>query len=398
MNTAGIHQGRRVDGPSADHARRVGAEVRRRFGTFVRECVDPGAEERDALGVGCPPEVIREAREVGLFTLALPKELGGGGADLYEWGLVLEQLGYLCDDASFPALLSARVWVTDTLFRAARPEHIERYVVPMARAERFGSFAYSDGADPFDFSSTLRRDGSDLVVNGEKTIVTGATSADIFVVFLNDEASGDLVVVLVERDDPGVRVESVASLGVRGLGLGALRMEDVRVPGDRLVVASDGLTFAQRMLNARRVLLVAGLVGAMQAVHERCIAHLSATFRYGMPLIEMQNVQAAVGRQYIAVEGSRAILHRALSRLAGHEGRIDPEFDPVISAAKHEITNRGIELAISSLRLLGGRGYLRGPAERFLRDTCSLLAAGGTQDVLEIDLGVRAATEFGVTP
>jgi alkylation response protein AidB-like acyl-CoA dehydrogenase len=361
---------------------------------FIRECVNPGAEERDARAVECPPELMRRAREIGLFTYALPTELGGQGADLLEWGSVLEEVGYLSEDCSFPALLSARVWVTDTLFATGRQDLIERYVRPMAEAKLFGAFAYSDAADPFAFSSTVSRDGNSLVVNGEKPIVTGATTADVFVVFLNDEATGDLAVVLIERSDNGVEIEPVQSLGVRGLGLGALRMRDVCVPADRQVVPSDGLTYAQRMLNARRVLLVAPLTGAMRAVHQYCIEHLSRTYRYGTPLIDMQNVQAALGRQFIAVESSRAILHRALSRLAGRTSGFDPAFDPFISAAKHQITTHAVDLALSALRLLGGRGYLRGPVERFLRDSCSLLAAGGAQDVLEIDLGARAATEL----
>lgn len=377
---------------------RIAEEARERFGSFIRDRVNPGAEERDALGLECPAEFIREARDAGLFGYALPAELGGAGADLFHWGLVLEQIGYLSADCSFPALLSARVWLTDTLFRlgrAGRADVLDRYVRPMADAARFGAFAYSDGADPFAFSSTVRRGADTLVVNGHKPIVTGATSADFFLVFLNDDETGDLAGVIVERDDPGVMVEPVHSMGVHGLGLGDIRMDDVRIPADRLVVGADGLTFAQHMLNARRVLLVAPLVGAMQALHEFCVDSLSETFRYGAPLVEMQNVQGALGRQYIAIETSRAMLHRALSMLGGHADGFDITFDPIVSAAKHEITNRGMELGISALRLLGGRGYLRGPAERFVRDTAALLAAAGTQDVLEIDLGLRAVALAG---
>lgn len=370
-------------------------EVRERFGAFIRDRVNPGAVDRDVRAVECAPQLMREARDVGLYTYALPPELGGEGADLFEWGLVLEQLGYLSDDCSFPALLSARVWLIDTLFGTRRGDVLDRYVRPMAAAELFGAFAYSDGADPFAFSSTARRDGRSLVINGHKPIVTGAASADFFLVFLNDDETGDLVGVLVERADAGVVVEPVDPMGMRALGLGSLRMEEVRVPETRLVIEGDGLTFAQHMLNARRVLLVAGVVGAMQALHEHCIDRLSHTSRYGAPLVEMQNVQRALGLQHISIESSRAVLHRALSVLGGHTGGLDKTFDPIISAAKHEITDRSVELGISALRLLGGHGYLRGRAERHLRDTCALLAAAGTQDVLEIDLGLRAIASAG---
>lgn len=377
---------------------RVAQEAALRFGPFITEWVNPGADERDARGAECAPEMMHRAAQVGLFTYALPEELGGRGADPFEWGIVLEQVGYLSEDSSFPALLSARVWLTEALFSTSRADLLDRYVRPMAKAEAFGAFAYSEDADPFSFSSTVRRDGDSVVVNGTKHIVTGATRADFFLVFVKDETTDDMVTVIVERDDDGVHVDPVETMGMRGLGLATLRMERVRVPAERLILDSDGITFAQRMLNSRRVLLVAGLVGAMRSLHEYCIDRLSQTRRYGVPLTEMQNVQAALGRQFVAIESSRAILHRGLSVLSGHEDGLDPSFDPVISAAKHEIANHGVEIALSALRLLGGRGYLRGRAERFLRDSCSLLAAAGTQDVLEIDLGNRAVADVTWPP
>lgn len=372
---------------------RIAEEARRRFASFVRGRVNPGAAERDAQGVECPRELMREAREVGLFSYALPVELGGGGADALHWGVVLEELGYLCEDGSFPNLLSLRVGLANAIFATCRQDLIDRYVRPMARAELFGSFAYSDGADPFAFRSRMRREGKELVVEGEKLMVTGAAGADVFLTFLRDEQSADLVVVLLERSDPGVLVRPLESVGQRSSGLATLKMERVRVPEERLITDADGVSQAQRMLNARRLFLVASQVGAMRGLHELCVLRLRETVRYGVPLTEMQNVQAALGRQYVAVESARAMLHRALTKLAGYEGRYDPLFDPLLSAAKHHITERGLELATSAMRLLGGRGYLSGWVERFFRDSCGLLAGGGTQDVLEIDLGLRSISE-----
>jgi alkylation response protein AidB-like acyl-CoA dehydrogenase len=228
------------------------------------------------------------------------------------------------------------------------------------------------------------------VVTGEKPIVTGAVGADVYMVFVEEETSSDMAVVLLERGDGGVEVEPVDPMGVRALGLGTLRMRDVVVPASRMIVESDGLTFAQRMLNARRVLLAAGLVGGMRALHEHCVRQLAATCRYGVPLTDFPNVQAALGRQVVVVQTAQATLHQALSAL--DSGAADAAFDSCVSACKHAVTEAAVDLGISALRLLGGRGYLRGRAERFLRDACSMLSAAGAQDVLEVSLGLRAAT------
>lgn len=353
--------------------------------SFARRWVDPGAEERDLAGLECPREMMRAAWAEGLFGLALPFALGGSGADRATWGRVLERLGHAGSDVCFPTLLSARVWLTEALFRWAPDTLVERYVRPMARADLLGAFAYSDGADPFDFSTSLTPEGDTVVIDGLKEIVTGASEADLFLVFAAHAGTGAMAAVIVQRDDSGVQVEQVQTMGMRGLGLCRVRLDRVRVPAWRVVTATDGLTLAQEMLDARRPLLVAPLVGAMQALHEYCVDRLRTTTRYGVPLSEIPSVQATLGRQLIAVESSRAILYRALEAPTG-----DTTFDPIVSAAKYEISRHGLDVGVSALRLLGGHGYLRGRAERFVRDVCALLAAGGAQDVIEVNLGAIA--------
>ncbi len=369
----------------------IAREARTRFASYVREFVNPGSDERDRLGVTFSRDILLEAVKCGLWALGMPKTCGGGGLDAYRWGITLEQLGYLADDGSFPLVISIRAAIANAIHGAGRADLDDKYVKPMVRGELGGSFAYSDGADAFAFNSQLKRDGDDWIAEGAKLLVTGGADADVYMTYLRDPESRDLMVVLIERADKGVEVTPVEVTGLRAAGLAALRLDAVRLPKDRILCADDGITHAQQFLNERRTLLACGALGRMQAVFEMCIDSLDKTMRYGKPLVEMQNVQASFGRMYAGIESARALAYHALQRQAKLVGGWDPIFDPIGAAAKYTISERAIEISTRAFRLLGGKGYVRdSQIERYVRDFYGLLAGGGAQDILEVDLGMGA--------
>src|SRR5205807_7544610 len=185
---------------------------------------------------------------------------------------------------------------------------------------------------PFAMRSTLRPHSGGYLLDGHKSYVSGGVLADVFLTYAVD-GTGDMVAVLVHRDDPGVEVVPVESIGHRSTGPASVTFRGVPLPPDRLVQDSDGLTHAQLFLNDRRLLIACAPVGRAQAILERCVERVASTVRYGEPLAEMKNVQATLGRMYVAIEASRATMYRALRRMV--DGYGDPLFDPVVSAAKY---------------------------------------------------------------
>jgi alkylation response protein AidB-like acyl-CoA dehydrogenase len=359
-----------------------------RFGEFIREWVNPGVADRDRSATPVDNEVFRRAAELGLLAYSLPPELGGSGANTLEWGLVLEELGYLCEDGSFPYFLSVRATVAATLYESGRPDIIDRYARPMVRGERFGAFAFTDGTDPFSFRTLAKPcDDGTFVLDGEKQFTTGGLTADCYLVYARDARTNDILVFLIERDDAGVSVAPLDLHGCRTAGLCTLRLEQVPVPRERILVAADGLSHAQRFLNRRRILLACGPVGRMRAMLEACVNHLDSSIRYGRPLTEMQAVQASIGRMTASVQACRAVLHTALARQDSDD--YDPLWDAEITAAKYFITEQVNAFCSDLFRLTGGYGYTNAAAfGRFQRDVTGLFAGAGAQGTLEVDLGI----------
>lgn len=381
----------RLVAPDAD-LDRIAARTRARFGALLMREVNPYAAKRDADGITLPREMMRAAGDLGLLAMAIPEEYGGGGVDPLTWGAVLEELGYLSEDGAFPLLVSLRVAVTTAIAQTGRADFLERYVKPMMAGDRAGAFAYTEDADAFSFKATAASTDEGLVLNGDKVLLTGGATADTFMTYVRDIHTDDLLAVIVERDDPGVELRPAQVSGLRSAGLCSLRLDEVRVPASRVLAAADGLGHVQRFLNSRRALLICGVLGRMRAIIEDCARTLQDTVRYGQPVAEFQNVQATLGRLYIDLEASRAIVYRALHRAS--LGITDPEFDPLTSAAKHFVAERAIATAATALRLLGSRGYLaQNPYERYMRDFTGLIPGAGSQDLLEINLGARVVRE-----
>ena len=370
----------------------VTQEIRRRFGAFIEERVNRGNDERDITNTPIPRELYREAAEVGLLQLSLPEDVGGGGVDLVTWCIALEEIGYLCRDTSFTATLSLYSDVANMVYETGRDDLIDRYVRGFARGEVLSASAYSEERDPFNFRSTAVADNGSLCLNGWKAIVTGAVMADAFMTYFRDQ-SDDLCVVMVERRDSGVDVVPLVTTGLRAAGHGEVSFKDVRVPSTRMVADADGLTHAQRLLNMRRLTIPCYALGRMRAMVERILAYLSTSVRYGMPVTELKNVQAQLGRVHVSLQMCRLAIDHGRARL--REGQYDPVWDTAFSTIKYFVSEQALALARTSLHLLGGRGYVsKDGFERYIRDAMGLVAGAGALDILEIDIGRAMVNEW----
>jgi alkylation response protein AidB-like acyl-CoA dehydrogenase len=368
-------------------------EVGARFGAFVRQEIDPGAAARDRTAQPISRELLRQAGALGLLGFTIPTAAGGAGRSWREWAWVLHELGYRAADTAFPMLLAYLGTLTKMLHDTGRPDLIERYVRPMVRGERLGGFAWSEGRDPFAFRTRAERTASGgYVLDGMKGPIANALIADVFMVFARDTLTSDVVVVLVESDDPGVTITPHPATGLRASGMGRLALAGVAIPAERVLVTADGLSYGQRFLNERRLEMPCWALGRMRALLETCVAELADRIRYGLPLSEMQTVQAAIGRMFAGVETSRLVLDGVLQRVG--QGLHDPLWDAPLALAKYHVIHEALALCRTLQDVLGGAAVLEAdPYERPIRDLSCLNAIAGTLATLEVDLGVLTVAD-----
>jgi alkylation response protein AidB-like acyl-CoA dehydrogenase len=100
--------------------------------------------------------------------------------------------------------------VAGTIRRYGTPEQQERWVPGLMSGEIVGSWGLTEpsaGSDAFgSMRTTARPDGDTWVLNGQKTFITNAPCADVFVIYAKLEENGTRSIqpFLVERGTPGL--------------------------------------------------------------------------------------------------------------------------------------------------------------------------------------------------
>jgi alkylation response protein AidB-like acyl-CoA dehydrogenase len=367
----------------------VRREARRRFGSFVLDQVNPGSHFRNKE---CQPHdnrIFEQAGDIGLLRFSLPAESGGEGRDKLAWGVVVEEVARLSRDPGFAVLLDITVEICELILSSGKPELIERYVPDMMAGRRFGVQGAYENRDPYDYQSTARLDGDEWVLSGAKRFLAAARFADLFVLFLRDEASNDMLAFLVEKDDPGVARVHMDTMGMHTLGLGQVVLHQVRLPPWRLMWRADALSELNTYARIRRTMSACGVLGALEGVIDNCVETLSSRRRSGRRVLDYPNVERSVGEMRALLQQARASIYRALD--GTRAGDRDPYFDEYATVAKHHASECALRVGHLVMGLMGGEAYMSTfPWDRFMRDILGLISGQGSQEMLLIQLGQRA--------
>ncbi|WP_413105031.1 acyl-CoA dehydrogenase family protein [Streptomyces sp. Inha503] len=367
---------------------RIRNEARRRFGGFVLETVNPGAYFRERDWRLVDNHLISRAAEIGLLQFSLPADVGGAGRGKFEWGVVVEELARLSLNPGFSVLIDTTVEITEVLLSSDGRELIERYVPDLVAGRRFIALGAYESKDPYDYESTARLKGEEWVLNGTKHFVTGGLGADLFVMFVRDEASNDTLAFVVEKDDPGVAVMPLETMGLRTMGLAQVVLHDVRLPRWRQVWHADALSKFNTYARGRRIMSACGITGALQGVIENCVEALSSRRRSGRRVLDYPNVERSIGEMRMLLEASRATVHRALDGTRSPDR--DAFFDEFATVAKHHAAESALRIGQLVMNLQGGEGYISTfPWERFMRNVLGMIGGQGSQELLLMQLGQR---------
>ncbi|MFF3336679.1 acyl-CoA dehydrogenase family protein [Streptomyces sp. NPDC002888] len=369
----------------------VRREARERFARFVLEDVNPGTHFRNHARRPLDRRLFEQAGELGLLRFSLPVEVGGDGRDKLAWGVVVEEIARLSRDPGFAVLLDISVEIAELLLSSGRRELIDRYVPDLMAGRRFGVQGAYENRDPYDYRSTARLEGDEWVLNGAKRFLAGARFADLFLLFLRDEASNDMLAFAVEKDDPGVTAVAMDTMGLHTMGLGQVLLHDVRLPQWRLVWRADALSELNTYARIRRTMSACGVLGALDGVVDTCVEALSARRRGGRAVLEYTNVERSVGEMRMLLQSARASVHRALDGTRSPDR--DPHFDEFATVAKHQAADCALRISHLVMGLQGGEAYMSAfPWERFTRDVLGLVSGQGSQETLLIQLGQRVIT------
>ncbi|HEY0511145.1 MAG TPA: acyl-CoA dehydrogenase family protein [Thermoanaerobaculia bacterium] len=338
-----------------------------------------GQEDKDLDGT-CR-EIVRRLGAGGWLRHAV--SLDSQRLDVRSLCLIRETLGRHSGIADFAFALQGLGSGPLSLFGSEAQRR--RWLPRVAAGEAIPAFALSEaeaGSDVAAMSTTARRDGDGdgYVIDGEKTWISNAGLADLYVVFCRLPEAGEkgFGAFLVEAGNPGLRVS--ARIGVLAPHpLGTITFQECRVPADAAIgEPGKGLKVALATLDVFRSTVGAAALGFARRALDEALSWSVRRRAFGKNLAEFQLTQGRLADMAVDVDAAALLVYRAAwTRDAGAE-RVTRE----AAMAKLFATEAAQRVIDGAVQLLGGRGVVAGaPVERLYREVRALRIYEGTSEI-----------------
>lgn len=317
-----------------------------------------------------------KARDAGFWGVQTPEEYGGMGLSAVMTALIEIELGKTFVPFRFGGY-------ADNILYHGDDQQKQRYLLPTIEGVRKSCFAISEpgaGSDAKDIRTTAYKDGSEWVIDGEKTFITGGNEADFTMVFaVTDKEKGvdGVTCFLVDRD-MGWTSEPIEIMGPLERRPAALYFDGVRVPAENILgEQGKGFALAMQWIGKGRYLLPARALGGCERLVEMGIDHAKTRTTFGKPIAERQAIQWMLADSAVEIEALRWLVLQAAWQVdSGADSR------HAQSIAKLYGGVRANEIVDRILQIHGGMGYTKElPIERWYRDLRLLRIFEGTDEI-----------------
>ncbi|HEY7595973.1 MAG TPA: acyl-CoA dehydrogenase family protein [Actinophytocola sp.] len=281
-----------------EHVRTAQAFVRREL-IGQEASLDSLASLTDA-----PLPLYSRFADTGLANWWLPSSYGGLGLGLTDSVRLVSELAY--GDAGVAFTLFIPVLTTSMVNWYASDELKERYLKRMVAENGFCATLGSEhaaGSELARITTTVRRSGDTLVLNGQKAFSTDTDFGQFLVVIarVEDDPSGFLA-VLVPRDTPGITIDKRWDvIGLRSSATYQVTLSDCRVPAAN-ALRGNGLRLLEVGLNASRILIATTALGIARRVRDLCMDYGKTKQVKGSPLASNPVFAAKLGQMEMQID------------------------------------------------------------------------------------------------
>jgi acyl-CoA dehydrogenase len=331
-------------------------------------------------------ELQQEAKNIGLWSLWLPREFGGAELGLTEYLIVTEELK------------KTFIWFefggdAPLILLSQSKKLIDNYILPCIRGEKnyLNAFAQTEpdaGSDPAGMQTTARWDGKNWILNGTKTFI-GEAEYDDFLLLpaVTDKSKGHhgITLFVVDRETaarPGYKISRFIETIADDWTLCELVLDNCPVPAENVVgEVGEGFILAQKHLIVRGRLHHGGWqLGQAGRCLKMAAEYAKSRVTFGKPLAERQAIQWMIADSAVDLHCTRWIAyHCAWKADRGDDVRLETA---IVKLQADEMAFRVIDKAVQIFGALG----LTKEAElhRFYLTARMLRVAGGPMEIMRM--------------
>ena len=268
------------------------------------------------------------SKDTGIYTSFVPEEYGGGGTGALGHVVLDEEV-----HKSIVQLPTSPVPMM--MIGAATPEQEKEYLLPSVEGKlhyAFGQTEPNAGSDPGGMMQTRAvLDGDDWVLNGTKTFISGATTADyILVQAVTDPEKrqrGGITMFIIDNPSPGLSFDPIRLwINPTKVQQFTVNLDNIRVPQTKVLgEVGQGFTLGQKWLvHHDRLLRGSMATGILSRALEMAIDWSKERVTYGRPIADRQAIQWMLTDVYIDIMTLRASTRETAVRAdAGEDVRVE---------------------------------------------------------------------------
>lgn len=342
--------------------------IREQFRRFTVDRVEPNAHEWHLEDQLIPMDIIDEMAELGVFGLTIPEEYGGFGLSKASMCVVSEELsrGYI----GVGSLGTRSEIAAELILCGGTEEQKEKWLPGLASGEILPTAVFTEpntGSDLGSLKTKAVRNGSDWVINGNKTWITHAARTHVMTVLARTVPDTTdyrgLSMFLAEKTpgsdekpfpDDGLSGGEIGVLGYRGMKEYTVNFDDFAVKGENLLGATEGQGFKQLMqtFESARIQTAARAIGVAQSALDVSIQYAEDRKQFGKPLIAFPRVASKLAMMAVEI-----MIARQLTYFSAREKDADRRCDLEAGMAKLLGARVAWAAADNGLQVHGGNGF-----------------------------------------
>jgi alkylation response protein AidB-like acyl-CoA dehydrogenase len=393
-------------------------EIRDTVRDFVTREIKPVALKAERLDVcdrRLPMQLLDQASQMGMRTLALSEDRGGAGSDHLTCCIVTEELAG--GDADLAATLLTTSWLGHLLFdRAMTDAQRERFLPKFVSDDRFhlafaGHEAETDTrlgisyhrpalTDAVVKTTAVKAANGEWIINGAKDYVANAPIAALIAVLVKIPGPSNSKVLLVPADAQGLSVREHDKPWQHGC-CGEVTFKDCRVPAGNLLGDGAAALLAGVDAPGEGVPLFQALaLGIGRAAYAAAVDYARLRVQGGRPLIEHQAIGTKLAEIAIKLEVARAAIWQAAwasDHPAAITDRSLPNL-PLQTIAQVFTSEMMAKATKDAAEIFGAMGVMRDmPLQKYIHDARVCLHSGNGNSeaklrLAEVIAGYRRTT------
>lgn len=359
--------------------------IRNTVREYVQEELKPNLSEWWEKGI-FPEELVTEFGEMGFYAPNLD-QYGLPGVSERAYGLLMQELE--AGDSGLRSMASVQgALVMYPIATYGSDEQKEQYLPGLADGDLVGCFGLTEpehGSEPSGMETSAKKEGSDYVLNGNKTWITNSPISDIAIVWARDKSDDDVVRgFIVPTELKGVTCNKIEEkFSLRASSTGTIELSNVRVPEDHILPGVRGMKGPLSCLTQARFGICWGAIGAATDAMEEALEYAKGREQWGRKIAGFQIQQQKFAEMETQITLAQLLCYR-MAELK-EEGKLTPQ---QVSMGKRNNVRMARNQTRIAREIMGGNGITGDYSPmRHLANMETVYTYEGTHDIHTLILG-----------